>query len=155
MALDPALADANISKSQHQYQVMRTHLQRVLSGLDAGGIEGLVEALEQQGLNATVKRLHERPGEFGFQQAPSVGDSKAVELGLKAFLEARDNLDVAVAKSPARFENGQLMAFDGQLGRVQGDGRVVMLAEVERQRERKAENDAGHDDDGEDRDREI
>jgi hypothetical protein len=154
MSLDPALSDQAIAKSQAHYQATREYLQKVLAGLDHQGIEGLVTALEEHGLNASVKRLQERPAEFGFVQAPTPSEVTTVELGLKAFLEARDNLDLAVAKSPSRFLNGQLLAFDGKLGRVQPDGGVVMLEQAEPERNMQAEN-SQDEQDGEDRDQEM
>ena len=141
MSADPALSDAEVTAARKRYQVLRTHLRNQFPGLHEDGFNRVIAELEDAGLQETARRIKAEPARYGFSRPLPPAATGPLETALKAFVESRDSLDVTISKTPSANLHGKLMAFDGEFGRVQPDGSVVMLNERSRTQERSLEDD--------------
>src|SRR5208337_1249687 len=92
MSLDPALSDSAIQRASERYQVLRGHLKGLLSGLDAKEFHTFVGLVEARGFNETTRQIRLNPARYGFKKELNALELKALETGLKAFVESRDGL---------------------------------------------------------------
>jgi hypothetical protein len=141
MSADPALSDAEVTAARKRYQALRTHLKSQFPGLNEEGFKRVIAELEEAGLRETTRRLKAEPAKYGFSRGLTPAAASSLEAALKVFVESRDSLDVTIGKTPSATLHGKLMAFDGELGRVQPDGSVVMLNERSRTQDRSLEDD--------------
>jgi hypothetical protein len=124
-----------IEQGQRRYRMARSRLNsRLPASVRESAFDRVRDCLEEFGLTETTQRLRNTPEQFGLPAC-------------RELLETRDALDQAIAQSPHRDgPGGRLMAFDGELARVSGDGEIREIDEPEREQD--------HDNEDWDQDRE-